>query len=237
MQRPKLFRLTVSERKDAVERLITDSAPSADFFLMLALSVLIVVSGLHMNNAAVIIGGMVVAPLLSPILSMSMGVVMADFRLIARGSRTMLLSAIMVIAFAAIITLFFPDRALNAEIVSRSSASLGHLVIAIASGVAAAFALAKPNLSATIPGIAVSVSLLPPITVSGVGIALADWNLTSGSLTLFLVNFIGIVLAATVVFSLHGFYPVRNEAEEKLTEEEKEREKERKAAEAEKKSE
>jgi len=233
----KLFTIDVKDRKAAVDNLIAVSAPNGDFFLLLVLSVLIVVSGLLINNASVIIGGMVVAPILSPILSMAMGVVLADFKLIRRAARTVLVSLLLVILFSAVMTLFYPSRMLNVEILTRSQASLAHLVIAIASGIAAAFALAKPNLSATIPGIAVSVSLLPPLAVTGIGAAMGDWRLTSGSLVLFLVNLIGIVLASTVVFSLLGFYPLRKQAEVILKEEEKQIIKEKKVVELQKEKE
>lgn len=237
LSRPKLFTLTVGERKEAVDDLIDASAPNGDFFLLLVLSVVIVVSGLLINNVAVIIGGMVVAPLLSPILGMAMGVVLADFKLIRRSSRTMVISALLVFAFSIVMTLFYPSRGLNSEIMSRSTASLAHLIIAIASGIAASFALAKPRISATLPGIAVSVALLPPLAVTGVGVAFVNWELMIGSLTLFLVNFIGIVLASTVVFSLHGFYPVRKQAEVLLKQEEKEIVKEKKKKELKKEEE
>lgn len=237
MPNSKLFSVSVEKRKETIDELVEVSLLTSEYFLLLILSTVIVVSGLLINSASVIIGGMVVAPLLSPILTMAMGIVLADFKLMRKAMITLAVSAVVVVLFAVLLTLFYPARGMNTEIAERSSASLAHLIIAISAGILAAFALAKKNIPQTITGIAVSVALMPPIAATGVGIALTDWGLTSGSLTLFLVNFIGIVIAATVVFSLMGFYPVRRQAETKLKEEEKKAVQERKARELEREKE
>lgn len=218
MERPKLLNVTQERRKTAIDQLILDSSPDADFFLLLILSILIVVPGLLINNAAVIIGGMVVAPLLSPILSLALGVVLSDFKLIGRSLRTLAISLGVIALFAAIIALFYTEHPAGSEIQSRSSASVTYLIIAIASGVAAAYALIDEQLTARLPGIAVSVALLPPVAVAGIGIAYGNINLITGSLAQFGLNLIGIVFSSMILFSLMGFYPVRKEVEKKLKE-------------------
>ncbi|OGL95746.1 TIGR00341 family protein [Candidatus Uhrbacteria bacterium RIFOXYB12_FULL_58_10] len=218
--KPKIFDLPEPERQKAIGVLLEESVPDADFFVLLVLSSFIVVPGLLINNAAIIIGGMVVAPLLFPILGISMGISQANFHLIFRCLRTMLLAVGLVFLGALLMALFSPDRIVNAEIEARATVSFAHSVVAIASGVAAAFALVKPKISATVTGIAVSVSLLPPLATAGIGASMLDWRLVSGSIGLFLVNCLGIILAATVIFSLLGFYPERKQTERKLKTEE-----------------
>ncbi len=220
MDKPKFFDLDYKARQDVIVSLMDSSRPKGEFYLLLSLSIVIVATGLLMNNAPAIIGGMVVAPLLSPILSLAMGVVLADFHIIRRSVQTILYALLLTVGFSLLISLFYADKQMNGEILGRSYASLGHLTIAIASGVAAAFALALPNISNTITGIAVSVSLLPPLAVAGIGIGFADWRIIAGSLVLFIINLVGIVISATIVFSLYGFYPLRNKAEKELSKEE-----------------
>ena len=200
--KPKIFDLPEPERQKAIGVLLEESVPDADFFVLLVLSSFIVVPGLLINNAAIIIGGMVVAPLL---------VWLYD---------AVFLSVGLVFLGALLMALFSPDRIVNAEIEARATVSFAHSVVAIASGVAAAFALVKPKISATVTGIAVSVSLLPPLATAGIGASMLDWRLVSGSIGLFLVNCLGIILAATVIFSLLGFYPERKQTERKLKTEE-----------------
>ncbi len=221
MARPDILTLTVDDRKKAIDRLLEESAPNAGFFLQLALATAIVVPGLLVDNAAVIIGGMLVAPLLSPILSLALGVALADFHLMRRAATTIGLSVLLVVGAAVAMSLFHNGRYLNTEILSRAEVSLAYLIIAIASGAAATFAFARPNLSAALPGVAVAVALLPPLSAGGVALSLGALDVFIGTLSLFAVNLLGIVLAALVLFSLFGFYPARKEAEIKLKEEEK----------------
>ncbi len=223
-----MFTIDQATRDESVKKLLADSQPNADFYLLLILATLIVVPGLLLNNVSVVIGGMVVAPLLSPILSFGMGIVTADFKLIRRSSKTIMAAVLLAVAAGLIMSLFNSGQGLNAEITSRSSVSVAYLVVAIASGAAASFALIKPAISAAITGIAVSVALLPPIAVIGIGLSLGAWSLAAQAFALFAVNFIGIVFSSLVIFSLYGFSRAQRTVEKKLVKEEKELKQEQK---------
>jgi len=226
MARSKAFAITQEQRKLTIEQLLDVSLFTPEYVMLLILSSLIVIAGLLIDSASAIIGGMVVAPLLSPILTLSMGFALADFRLLRKSLRTLAVSVSLAIALAAILTLFATPGDLNSEILERSHASLAHFMIAVCAGVLAAYSHAKPNVSSALTGIAVSVALLPPIAVTGIGIAMLDWNLVSGSLLLFTLNLIGIIFPATMIFSVMGFYPMRKHARQTLNKEEKEAAKE-----------
>jgi len=98
------------------------------------------------------------------------------------------------------------------EILSRTAPSLLSALVAVISGFAVAYAVARPNLSATLPGVAVAVSLIPPLGVVGIGISLLSWSIISGALVLFLVNVGGIFLSALLTFSLMDVHPLRKDA-------------------------
>ncbi len=210
----------------AIDQLLNVSLLTPEYVMLLLLSSLIVVAGMLVGSASAVIGGMVVAPLLSPILTMSMGFALADFKLLRKASRTLAISVALVIALAAVVSLFASPGELNGEILERSNVSLAHFLIAVCAGILAAYSHAKPNVSSALTGIAVSVALLPPIVVTGMGVALLDWGLVSGSLLLFILNLIGIIFPATMLFSVMGFYPMRKHARETLVREEKEATKE-----------
>lgn len=215
--------LTEKDKSRAIENLIESSAPKQDFFLMVILSILMATFGLLLNSSAIIIGSMLIAPILYPILSLSLGIIMSDPKLISRSLYTILKSLALGIAAAAIITLFFnnSDQGMNDEIIARTQPSLAYAGVAIIAGLAAAFALVKPQLSETLPGIAISVALIPPLAVSGIGIARLDWNVVSSSLILFIINACGIVFVSMIVFSLMNFYVKRKLAETAIKKEEK----------------
>lgn len=210
--------LTEDDKSNAVEQLIEDSSPRDDFFLLIVLSILMATFGLLMNNVAVIIGSMLIAPLLSPILSLSLGVVMADSKIIFRSLYTISKSVIFAIPAAAIVTLFFSDLSalgpeLNDQILSRAEPTLMFAAVAIIAGAAASFALIRPHLNAALPGVAISVALIPPLAATGIGVARLDATLISNSIMLFLINTIAIVFASMVIFSLMNLYVKRGVAE------------------------
>lgn len=221
-----LFSSTSEEKKEAVEKLITHSSPSHEFFLMVVLSVIMAAFGLLIDSPAIVIGAMLVAPVLYPTLSSSMGIVMKNEKLMKRSLVTLLKAALLAIGAAFLVGLFFASREslLSSEIISRTSPSLIDAAIAVVAGLAASFALVKPRLSETLPGIAISVSLVPPLAVTGLGLALFDGAIIRGSLLLFFVNVFGIIFASVFVFSLMNFYIKRGTAERVIEKEEKEME-------------
>jgi len=221
-QQPSIFSLTQAQRRKAIDQLLDVSLLTPEYVLLLLLSSLIVIAGLLIDSASAIIGGMVVAPLLSPILTMSMGFALGDFRLLRKAVRTLAISIAFVVAVSAVLSLFATPSSMTSEILERSSASLAHFLIAVCAGVLAVFSHCRASISSTLTGIAVSVALLPPIAVTGIGMAMLDWNLVSGSLVLFILNLIGIVFPATMIFSVMGFYPMRKHARQTLQKEEEE---------------
>jgi uncharacterized hydrophobic protein (TIGR00271 family) len=214
--------LSEEDKSQAVERLISNSTPSTDFFLMVILSVLMATFGLLLNSSAVVIGSMLVAPILFPILSLGLGITMSDKLLISRSLSTILKSMLIGIISAMLATLFFASKnsaVISEEIMARTEPSLAYAVIAIIAGFAASFALVKPRLNETLPGIAISVALIPSLAVVGIGIALLRWDIISSSLMLFTVNAFGIIFISTINFSLMNFYVKRKVADKVIKQE------------------
>jgi len=226
--------LSESDKSRAVKQLITESTPDFDFFLLITLSVLMATFGLLINSASVVIGSMLIAPILSPILSVSLGLVMSDNKLLARSLLTILKASAIGIVSAMVATLLFKsllDSGYTAEIMSRTEPSLAYFFIAVVSGFAVAYTLVKPDLSETLPGIAVAVALIPPLSVIGIGVANFNGEIVSGSLMLYIINVVGIIFASLVSFSLMNLYGKRKVAETAIKKEEKRLEEEEKLTE------
>ena len=217
--------LTEKDKTKAIDSLISESTPRQEFFLMILLSILMATFGVLIDNSAVIIGSMLIAPMLYPILSVSLGIVMSNGKLISRSFYTLLKSTAVSIIGAIIITwLFGLNTELGKEFLSRTEPTIIYGTIAFISGLAASFALVKPDLSETLPGIAISVSLIPPLAATGIGIARLDWAVASGALIMFLLNTAGIIFASMIVFSMMNLYIKRNIVRKIIIREKKEME-------------
>ncbi len=231
----KFRNVSEAEKSVSVEKLITKSTPDFDFHLFIILSFLITIFGLFINSPAVIIGAMLVAPMLYPLLSLSLGVVITDYKLIERSISTMAKSIFLGVLISALVTLFMSplkDGLITEAIVSRTEPSLLYFIIAFITGSAACYSLIKGELSEVLPGVAVSVTLLPPLSVVGVGIGFFNWGILSGGLLVSVINMMGVIFAAILTFSLLNFYTKRNIAGNTLSkEEERIKEEEKKAEE------
>ena len=215
-----------SDKTKAVDLLIRESTGDFDFFFFIILSVLMATLGLIANNPAIVIGSMLLAPILFPILSISLSIIMSDGPLIARSIMTFLQASGAAIVAAATATLVFaPFAPITAEILLRTEPSLIYTGVAIIAGLAVSYALAQPGLSATLPGIAVSVALIPPLATIGIGIANLNLQVIAGAFTLYLVNVLGIIFASMLIFALMNLYAKRKVAEKVVKIEEKRLEK------------
>jgi len=225
--------LTEGEKSDAIKKLISDSSPRQDFFLMVVLAILMATFGLLLDSVAIIIGSMLIAPILWPILSLSLGIVIADRKVIGRSAYTLLKSILFGVAASALVSVFFVHRGygVTMEIMNRTQPSLMYAAVAIVAGLAVSFAVIKPHLNETFPGIAISVALIPPIAVMGIGLAKLNWAIISQSFMLFAMNTAGIIFSSMIVFSLMNLYIKRKDVIKAVKKDEKEIRKEVKKAE------
>lgn len=196
--------LPQSEKDSVVKSLIEHSSPRQSFFFMVSLSILMATLGLITNSVVIVIGSMLIAPLLYPILSFSLGIVIADRSLMIRSLSTILRSSLYGIALSTATTFFFVryDTPLSAEILARGNYSLTYVAIAFIAGLAASYAYLKLDINENMAGIAISVALIPPLAVIGIGLARLNWNLIQGSMILYLMNIFGILVASVLMFSI-----------------------------------
>lgn len=143
---------------------------------MMILSTLITAFGLYADSAPVIIGAMILAPLISPIVSFSMGLIRYDSNLLKVSFKTILIGTFASLLFASFVSIIIPLKVVTSEISARLTPTLLDLGIAVASGVAAAFAHAKEGIAKSLAGVAIAVALVPPLVVAGVGIGWMDWD-------------------------------------------------------------
>lgn len=210
-----LPRIDRERRAEVQVQLRNNSHPEFSFFLLVVLSAGIATLGLLTNSPAVIIGAMLVAPLMSPIIGLGLASLAGDTRLLRDAASALLRGAILAIIISTLLTwidirlpfFYFEADNLPGEVLSRIRPSPLDLAIALMGGLAAAFALAMPNISAALPGVAIATALMPPLCTVGIGLATRLWPVAFGAFLLFVTNAITIAFAATLVFFALGFVP------------------------------
>ncbi len=195
-----LPRLTLAEREAVVREILAGADPSVDFFILILLSSGIAMYGLLQNSGAVIIGAMLVAPLMSPIIAIAMSMVRGDLRTLRLSAQSTAQGVLLAITVGAVLTFFSPIKDPTHEIMNRVSPNLLDLGIAFLSGAAGGYAMSRKNIAAALPGVAIAAALVPPLATVGFGFATADLGIALGALLLFITNLIAIVLAASLVF-------------------------------------
>lgn len=207
---PWLKRATFEEFKELFSVLKDNAELTNAYIVMMILSTLITAFGLYANSAPVIIGAMILAPLISPIVSFSMGLIRYDVDLLKTSFKTILIGTLVSLFFAAFVSLIIPLKVVTSEISARLTPTLLDLGIAVASGIAAAFAHAKEGIAKSLAGVAIAVALVPPLVVAGVGIGWMDWSVFSGAFLLYLTNLAGIIMFGGLTFLLLGFAPFKS---------------------------
>lgn len=201
----------MEQRRNIIADVQDDSKANFDYFILVALSSSIATLGLLSDSPAVIIGAMVVAPLMSPILGIGLATTTGEKKLLKDALLTLLFGALLSIVISVLLTWindelpFISLHQIPSEVMSRTRSSPVDLTIAIAGGLAAAYAVTRPKLSAALPGVAIATALMPPVCTIGVGLALQNWKVASGSALLFITNAVAIAFASGLVFLARGF--------------------------------
>jgi uncharacterized hydrophobic protein (TIGR00271 family) len=179
----------------------------ADYHVMMVLAAAVAALGLLLDSTAVVIGAMLLAPLMSPIAGAALGVVQGDAKLI-RLSVGSVVSGTLAATVTALATAFIlPGAEVTAEFTARTEPGLLDLLVALGSGMAAAYAISRPGMSASLPGVAVAAALVPPLAAVAVGIALGEWTDSAGAALLFSTNLAAIAAASALTFLWIGFRP------------------------------
>lgn len=179
------------------------------FTTLMALSVAIAALGLLADSTAVVIGAMLVAPLLAPVLGIAASLVMGWPRRVLSQAINVTLAAVGAVALAYAISLVVPGRSVSlpAELLARTSPNLLDAGIALAAGAAGAYGIVRREASDALPGVAIAVALVPPLAAIGISLQLAEWQLALGACFLFLTNISAIVFSGAVTFIMVGFVP------------------------------
>lgn len=178
------------------------------FWVQLALASVIAAGGVIGNSTPAVIGAMIIAPLGTPIYGLALAAVIGD-RKALRSSLWLLVSGIAVnILIGVLVGLATFNRMpldLNPQIVGRTAPTILDLAVAVATGVAGSFALARRDVADILAGVAIAISLVPVLAVVGITLGAGEFGLALGAFLLFLANAAAILIAGAVVFRVAGY--------------------------------
>lgn len=179
------------------------------FWVLLLLAATIASAGIVGDSTATVIGAMIVAPLMVPILGMVLSIVLADRANLGRSLALVVGGALSVIALGWLMGLVLEVPVLaatNGQVAARVSPRLIDLVAALATGAVGAYALCRADISDTLPGVAIAISLVPPLAVVGLTLESGSTSEAAGALLLFTTNVAAILATGVIVMALHGVH-------------------------------
>ncbi len=205
--------LSSEDRREVLEDLFVFGKDNRGPFLvrmatLMVLSTIIATAGLLSDSAAVVIGAMLVAPMMTPVMAAAGAVVMGWSQRFYGAIWLVFSMGIGALALSALITLLAPELVfLPEQVLARTRPTFFDLLIALAAGSAGAYTITRKESSA-IPGVAVAVALLPPLASAGILAMTGEFELATRAIILFLTNLIAMVLAGALTFIAVGVSPV-----------------------------
>lgn len=194
------------DKASLIRKLVENGTPDFDYFYLIGLSTLMATLGLLMNSGSIVIGSMLIAPLMYPILGVALGLVMMgeDIGLLERALNTLTKSLAVGLLLSVVAAFLFGDADMyeSAEVLARTAPSYLHLLVALVAGAAVAYMLAKPEWGDALPGVAIAVALVPPLATVGIGIAAGSAFIIKGAAMILLLNLFGIITVAVLIFLL-----------------------------------
>jgi uncharacterized hydrophobic protein (TIGR00271 family) len=179
------------------------------FWILLVLAAIIAAAGVVGDSTATVIGAMIVAPLMTPILGTMLAIVLADRDNLVRSLVLVIGGALTAVAIGYLIGIVAINpivAEVNSQVAGRVTPRLIDLLAALATGVVGSIALVRSDISDTLPGVAIAISLVPPLSVVGLTMESGAYDQSLGALLLFLTNVTAILASGTIVMVLFGVY-------------------------------
>ena len=207
--------LRQAEKKDIFRELIEDVELSPSYVIQLTFASIIVILGLLIDSTAVVIGAMLIAPIFLPVLGIALGVISNKDKVLRKSLLLLGGSILGVFLMAYVITKITPIETITSEIIARANPTILDLFIALASAVVGILAYFDNKIASGSAGVAISISLLPPLATSGIAAAFGDTDIMMRSFVLFLANVGAIVFAGIVTLYVMNIRPRHHKKDQK----------------------
>jgi uncharacterized hydrophobic protein (TIGR00271 family) len=172
---------------------------------LLMCSIMVASLGLNLNSPAVIIGAMLISPLMSPILGIGLSIGINDRAGLWIAMQHFGMSIIIALITSVLYFSLTPIDEFTNEIAGRTEPGILDVLVAVFGGLAGIISGSRIDKSNAIPGVAIATALMPPLCVTGYGIAHGDMEITFNSFYLFLMNSTFIALTTYLLVTFMRF--------------------------------
>lgn len=211
----RFFRQNLKRQEKVYEQIKNNAKSDFGFYILTIFASIIIALGILINSTPVVIGGMLIAPLVWPIMAMSIAIAMGRTALLQKSLFTLLKSILIIIVVAIVLGFIVPELVLeNNELLGRTSPTILELVVGLAAGFIGAFIIAYPKLGSAIAGVVVAAAIVPSVSIVGISLARGDLSSATGSFLLFLSNLIAIIFSAVILFLISNFSTRTQRAED-----------------------
>ena len=201
-------------RRELAQDLEAGSKPNLEFFGLMSASAMLAAFGLLQNSAAVIIGAMLIAPLMTPIIGAGLALTQGNrplFNMSVRAIMLGFLGALVASTLFGWLVLLFQEPKVTDEMLARCKPSPLDFCVGLVGGIAASYARTRAHLSSALAGAAIAAALVPPLSTAGLQIAFGVWRLddgqgipVAGPLLLATINVLTIMIGSSWVLWARG---------------------------------
>lgn len=204
-----ILEVKASDKYKTADELFKRSQPNSVYYTLLILSAVIIAAGLLLNNNPIVIGGMLITPVLTPVLAISLGLIVNRFADVKNTSLLILKSFLLIILISLLLSLLLGFKQDIKILENTVRAAILYFIVALGSGIAATFAWIRKEISDVLPGVSIAVSLVPPLSLAGIWLSVLNLDNARFYFLVFLFNLIGILVGSFAVFYLLKFYKVK----------------------------
>ena len=211
-----LPRISPADHADLIQSLRHGSILGRDFLVMLGLAASIASLGLLQDSPAIVIGSMLLAPLMTPMIGNGLALAQANPKLGRRSLLSVFVGFLLTLVVSSVVAFVTPGEEMTSQVLARGNPNILDLLVAFFSGAAAAYAMARPSLIGTVAGVAIATALVPPLCCSGISLVYRRFDVAGGASLLFVTNVAAIVLGAALTFRWMGVSAGRASARQRL---------------------
>lgn len=195
-----------ASREELYQSIERNAQLDYNYMLLVILSTIVATVGMLEGSVAVVIGAMVIAPLLGPNIALTFSTVLGDSKLMLQAFITLLMGTFLALAVSFLLSWVYPTQEYNQELLSRTHVNYSSVIMALASGAAAALSMTT-GLSSVLVGVMVAVAILPPTCVLGLMLGYQQLQLAFDAFMLLAINVVCINLSGIVTFLSKGIRP------------------------------